>query len=138
MPQLPSVLESRRCKRDVHSTLKHLEDNVNPSYQESAKCNCNQEVYRGQDGELYNVADCLPHRHARTHSERMADPEYALTRVTDYLTGEVARAMRGLDPAVGPQRNRRQRIYDATDAAVIIMARRADMALERQRKAEAK
>lgn len=64
---------------------------------------------------------------------RIADPEYALTRVTDYLTGEVARAMRGLDPAVGPQRNRRQRIYDATDAAVIITARRADMALERQR-----
>lgn len=74
-----------------------------------------------------------------THKERMADPEYALTRVTDYLAGEVAVEMemlRGAHPYYVPAI--RQRIYDATDAALIIMAKRSDMQLERQRKAEAK
>ena len=78
-----------------------------------------------------------------THEEHIADPEYVLTRVTDYLTSVVAHLQQEQQTArdygcswTAAQLERR--IYDATDAAVIIMARRVDMALERQRKAEAK
>ena len=76
------------------------------------------------------------------HMARLSNPEYALTRVTDYLAGEVAHMEieRGLCWLASCRlcAQLERRIYDATDAALIIMARRNDMILARSRKAEAK
>lgn len=62
---------------------------------------------------------------------RALDGEHTLERVTAYLAREVAWELRG-----DGRECDRTRVYDVTDAAVIIMARRADMELARRRAAE--
>lgn len=98
----------------------------------------------GHDGHEPDCAQCRDVRRAAAlaeelaHEARLEDPEYALMRVTDYLAGEVAYAMKvsRAGCACALCARKRQHIYDLTDAAVIIMARRADMELERRRAAE--
>lgn len=80
----------------------------------------------------------------RLNAQKRTDPESVLARVTKYLAGEVARLQLEGErfsehaPDCRLCASRKRRIFDYTDAAVIVMARRADMALARQRGKEAR